>query len=162
MNEKFDSDAFRKACGLWASGVSVVTTLDNAGKPYGLTMNAVSSLSLSPPMFLVCVDNGSDTLSPMLETQLFCINVLSSSQQAISNKLAKKGDNKFETVDWTLGQNGAPVISGALLTIECSIHNIYEGGDHQIVCGLVTNLITDEKNTEPLLYFGGNYQEFLS
>ena len=66
MNDtSITSDQFRRASGLWATGVSIVTTVDSAGKPYGLTMNAVTSLSLNPPMFIVCVDNNSDTLAPM-------------------------------------------------------------------------------------------------
>ena len=160
MNDKFDSDAFRKACGLWASGVSIVTTIDKAGNPFGLTMNAVSSLSLKPPMFLVCVDNNSDTLGPMLETQIFGINMLCASQQSISNNFAKKGVDKFDNIDWCLGEFGIPLISGALLSIECSIYNVYEGGDHQIVCGLVKGWTSNDADDDPLLYYRGGYQEF--
>ena len=160
MNDKFDSDAFRKVCGLWASGVSIVTTIDKTGTPFGLTMNAVSSLSLTPPMFLVCVDNNSDTLAPMLETQIFGINILSGSQQSISNNFAKKGADKFDNIDWSLGEFGVPVISGALLSIECSVYNVCEGGDHQIVCGLVKGWLNDDEADGPLLYYRGGYQEF--
>lgn len=162
MNDKFDSDAFRKVCGLWASGVSIITTTDKAGTPFGLTMNAVSSLSLTPPMFLVCVDNNSDTLGPMLETQKFGINMLCSSQQAISNNFAKKGNDKFDNIDWSFGEFGAPLISGALLSIECSVYNVFEGGDHQIVCGLVKGWINGNEEAGPLLYYRGGYQEFKS
>jgi len=115
MNDKFDSDAFRKACGLWASGVSIVTTIDKAGNPFGLTMNAVSSLSLKPPMFLVCVDNNSDTLGPMLETQIFGINMLCASQQSISNNFTKKEFNKLNNYNGCYGESGIPLISGKLL-----------------------------------------------
>lgn len=162
MDYKFDSDAFRKACGLWASGVSIVTTIDKAGTPFGLTMNAVSSLSLTPPMFLVCVDNNSDTLGPMLETKKFGINMLCSSQQSISNNFAKKGNDKFDNINWGLGSFGVPLIFGALLSVECSVYNVYEGGDHQIVCGLVKGWVNNNEDADPLLYYRGGYQEFKS
>jgi len=162
MNDKFDSDAFRNVCGLWASGVSIVTTIDKSGRPFGLTMNAVSSLSLAPPMMLVCVDDGSDTLVPILESNLFCINVLSAPQQSISNTFAKKGSDKFENVDWKVGEYGTPLIQGSVVSIECAVKHVYEGGDHKIVCGLVKKWNIDDKNTEPLLYFGGSYQKFQS
>lgn len=159
MNDStITSDQFRRACGLWASGVSIVTTVDKAGKPYGLTMNAVTSLSLNPPLFIVCVDNGSDTLAPMRESRVFCINVLSSTQQDLANRFAKKGDEKFAGVGHTRSTTGAPVLDGALLSIECVVTDIVAGGDHQIMCGEVHRVVTnDAVGVEPLLYFGGRY-----
>jgi flavin reductase (DIM6/NTAB) family NADH-FMN oxidoreductase RutF len=123
-------------------------------------MNAITSLSLTPPMYLVCVDNNSDTLGPMLETRLFGINMLSATQQSISNNFAKKGVDKFQNIDWSSGELGIPLISGALLSIECSVYNVYEGGDHQIVCGLVKGWTSSDTDDGPLLYYRGGYQEF--
>jgi flavin reductase (DIM6/NTAB) family NADH-FMN oxidoreductase RutF len=151
-------DTFRRASGLWATGVSIVTTVDGAGKPYGLTMNAVTSLSLNPPMFIVCVDNNSDTLAPMRASKVFCINVLASTQQDLSNRFAKKGDEKFNGVAHAAGATGAPLLEGALLAIECSVSDIVAGGDHQIMLGQVQRIVTnDSPGIEPLLYFGGRY-----
>lgn len=151
-------DAFRRASGLWATGVSIVTTVDGAGKPFGLTMNAVTSLSLTPPMFIVCVDNNSDTLAPMRASKVFCINVLASTQQDLSNRFAKKGEEKFSGVAHTSGTSGAPLLDGALLAIECSVSSIVAGGDHQIMLGEVQRIVTnDTPGIEPLLYFGGRY-----
>ncbi len=151
-------DEFRRACGLWATGVSIVTTVDAAGKPYGLTMNAVTSLSLDPPMFIVCVDNNSDTLAPMRDSRVFCINVLASTQQDISNRFAKKGEDKFNSVSHARGATGAPVLDGVLLAIECKIGSIVAGGDHQIMLGELHRVVTNEvPGVEPLLYFGGRY-----
>ena len=82
---------FRKASGLWATGVSIVTTVDGDGTPFGLTMNSVTSLSLDPPLYLVNLDKGSDTLNALLVSRAFCINVLASDQQPLSNAFAKKG-----------------------------------------------------------------------
>lgn len=154
----FDADAFRKACGLWATGVSIVTTVDTERTPYGLTMNAVSSLSLDPPMFLVCVDNGSDTLAPMLASRVFCVNVLTADQQDLSNRFAKKGAGKFEGVEFEHGQTGAPMLAGTLLSVECAVADVLNGGDHRIFCGEVKSIRTNaSEQAEPLLYFGGRY-----
>lgn len=151
-------EAFRRASGLWATGVSIVTTIDSAGKPYGLTMNAVTSLSLNPPMFIVCVDNNSDTLAPMRESKVFCINVLASTQQDLSNRFAKKGEEKFTGVAHAPGASGAPLLDGALLSIECTVRDIVAGGDHQIMLGEVQSIVSnDGAGIEPLLYFGGRY-----
>ncbi len=151
-------EEFRRACGLWATGVSIVTTVDADGKAYGLTMNAVTSLSLNPPMFIVCVDNNSDTLAPMSDSKVFCINVLASTQQELSNRFAKKGDDKFNGIPHARGTTGAPLLDGALLCIECEVGNIVAGGDHQIMLGRVQRVVTNnEPGAEPLLYFGGRY-----
>jgi flavin reductase (DIM6/NTAB) family NADH-FMN oxidoreductase RutF len=152
------SDLFRRACGLWATGVSIVTTVDAGGRPYGLTMNAVTSLSLTPPMFIVCVDRGSDTLKPMQESRVFCVNVLTAEQQALSNRFAKKGEDKFDAVEYTAGVTGAPVIAGSLVSIECAVNALVPGGDHWIFCGDVRDLaVNTDPRARPLLYFGGRY-----
>lgn len=159
MNESsITPEEFRRASGLWATGVSIVTTVDTAGQPFGLTMNAVTSLSLNPPMFVVCVDNNSDTLAPMSASRVFCINVLASSQQELSNRFAKKGDDKFNGIGHGRGVTGAPLLDGALLAIECEVASVVAGGDHQIMLGTVRRIVTnDVPGVEPLLYFGGRY-----
>ena len=157
-NDDLTSEQFRRACGLWASGVSIVSTADADGTPYGLTMNAVTSLSLDPPMFLVCVDLGSDTLAPMTASRCYCVNVLTAAQQELSNRFAKKGDDKFDGVAWHAGATGAPVIDDTLISIECAVSDILDGGDHKIVCGVVEAIHSnDSVDVEPLLYYGGRY-----
>ena len=152
------SDSFRSASGLWATGVSIVTTADGAGKGYGLTMNAVSSLSLDPPLFLVCLDHKSETLGPMKESQAFCINVLTSEQEDLSNRFAKKGPDKFDGVEWSAAATGAPVIANTLVSIDCAVTQILAGGDHSIVCGEVKYIATNaSEGVQPLLFFKGRY-----
>lgn len=151
-------ELFRRACGLWATGVSIVTTVDTDGRPYGLTMNAVTSLSLNPPLFIVCVDNGSDTLKPMQDSRVFCVNVLTTDQENLSNRFAKKGADKFVGVDYIDGVTGAPVLAGSLVSVECVVTAMIAGGDHQICCGEVRRLaLNDAPQVAPLLYFGGRY-----
>ena len=152
------AEEFRKACGLWASGVSIVTTRDVDGKPYGLTMNAVTSLSLDPPLFLVCVDNKSDTLGAIKRSGLFCVNVLQQDQQALSNAFAKKNPDKFADVSFEWGKTGAPLLGGRLMAIECTVTAVHEGGDHHVFIGEVQEITTpDGSEGVPLIYFRGRY-----
>ncbi|MEQ8660546.1 MAG: flavin reductase family protein [Gammaproteobacteria bacterium] len=152
------AEAFRRACGQWATGVSIVTTADRAGAPYGLTMNAVTSLSLDPPMFLVCVDKGSDTLAPLLESRVFCVNILTREQEALSNRFAKKGQDKFDGVAWSKGVSGAPVLAATLVSIDCRVTDVFAGGDHEICCGEVCDIVANESvDAEALLYYAGRY-----
>lgn len=160
MPDKITADDFRKASGLWATGVSIVTTVDNEGSPYGLTMNSVTSLSLDPPLYVVNLDKGSDTLKVLNDGGDFCINVLAAEQQELSNRFAKKGDNKFDGVDYTPGFAGVPCITGALMSIQCSVEATHEGGDHAIVVGLVQAIAhQDPEEVKPLIYYRGRYAD---
>jgi flavin reductase (DIM6/NTAB) family NADH-FMN oxidoreductase RutF len=153
-----DADEFRKACGLWATGVSIVTSVDGRGNPFGLTMNAVTSLSLEPPMFLVCVDKGSDTLRAILDSGVFCVNVLAQGQEALSDRFAKKGDDKFSGIEHTAGRTGAPMLAGTLLAVECTVKAVLPGGDHEIFCGEVERFVANQSDAvEPLMYYRGRY-----
>lgn len=151
-------DFFRKACGYWASGVSIITAADTDGKLYGLTMNAVTSLSLVPPLFLICVDNRSDTLGAIRRSGAFCINVLREGQQDLSNAFAKKNPNKFEGIGHELGRTGTPLLQGRLMSIECSVSAAYAGGDHEIFVGAVQAVsLPDEETAAPMVFYRGRY-----
>ena len=153
-----ETSEFRAASGFWTTGVSIVSTADLSGIPFGLTMNSVTSLSLEPPMYLVCVDLSSDTMEPMLERNAFCINILTDFQKELSNRFAKKGDNKFESVSWKTAATKTPIISDSFLSIECDIQHVYSGGDHKIVCGNAIALhFNDDPDVKPLIYYKGKY-----
>lgn len=157
-DDSITGEQFRRACGLWATGVSIVTTTDAQGKLYGLTMNAVTSLSLDPPMLLVCVDFGSDTLAPLLESGVFCVNIIARDQQDLSNRFAKKGQDKFEGVPYSISANGAPMLDNTLVSVACSLRDAMDGGDHKICCGEVETIVANESvDAEPLLYYNGRY-----
>lgn len=157
MNE-LTPELFRKASGYWATGVSVITTSDIDGTPFGLTMNAVTSLSLAPPLYIICVDNKSDTLEPLKRSGHFCINVLSAGQQEISNTFARKGPNKFENIGFDRGATGAPLLHGRLMAIECAVHATHPGGDHHIFVGEVRAItLPAAEDAAPLLYYRGRY-----
>ena len=156
--EKIEPSEFRAASGFWTTGVSIITTTDLSGRPFGLTMNSVTSLSLKPAMFLVCVDLNSDTMQPMLDRSAFCINVLTDQQQELSNRFARKGDNKFESVDWKMDVTETPVINRSFLSLGCHIRDVYNGGDHKIICGEVAAIHhNDNPNAKPLIYYKGKY-----
>jgi 3-hydroxy-9,10-secoandrosta-1,3,5(10)-triene-9,17-dione monooxygenase reductase component len=156
-------ELFRKASGYWATGVSIVTTCDVDQTPYGLTMNSVTSVSLAPPLFLICVDNKSDTLEPMRRSGVFCINVLSLGQEALSNSFAKKNPNKFEGVGFDRGITGTPLLHGRLMAIECEVTSSHPGGDHQIFVGEVRSItLPNTDDLAPLLYFRGGYSQVAS
>ena len=94
----------------------------------------------------------------MLETRAYCVNVLTQGQQDLSNRFAKKGQDKFDGVAWSAGTTGAPVIDDTLVSIECAVSDVIEAGDHHIFCGTVQRLVANESvDEQPLLYYGGRY-----
>ncbi|HSR54592.1 MAG TPA: flavin reductase family protein, partial [Alphaproteobacteria bacterium] len=127
------------------------------GTRYGLTMNAVSCVCLDPPTFLACVDKGSATLAPLLETGLFALNILARDQETVSNTFASKTPDKFAEIDHIEGAFGMPLITGAIATAEFQVTGTMEAGDHVIVLGkAVASTISDGA---PLAYFRGRYAD---
>lgn len=151
-----DANVFRRIAGHWVTGVAVVTTIDLSGNPLGLTMNGLTSLSLSPPQFLVCLDNASETLAALRHSKVFCINFLHRDQQSLSALFATKSAGKFTDVEWTRGVTGAPVLDGAIGYMELRLSQLLCGGDHQIAIG--DAVAADARAGEPLVYFNGKYR----
>lgn len=147
--------ALRGFAGSFATGVAVLTTIDRNGNRFGLTMNAVSSVCLDPPLFLACVDKSSATLGPLMESGVFALNILAHGQDKISNTFASKGEDKFANVAADTGVLGVPLITGALAAAEFRVHQTIEAGDHVIVIGEA--VATHANDAEPLLYFRGKY-----
>ncbi|OUU75958.1 MAG: hypothetical protein CBC29_01240 [Methylococcaceae bacterium TMED69] len=153
-----DSNSFREACGKWCTGVAVITCTNPVGKNFGLTMSAVTPLSLDPPLFLICLDKDSETLKAIKSSSHFCINILSELQQSISNHFASKGKNKFDSINWSNSQNGCPKLDDCLLNIECKKKSISLGGDHHIVIGEPTSLhFEPSHDLRPLAYYRSSY-----
>jgi flavin reductase (DIM6/NTAB) family NADH-FMN oxidoreductase RutF len=150
-----DSKTFRQISGFWATGVSVLTTVNKAGRYYGLTMNALTSLSLAPPLLLVCIDNKSETIKPLAESRVFAVSILKHEQKPIAQAFAKKGAEKFERTATVKGRSGAPLISGALATIECQVAKCIEGGDHTVIFGQIDHFEMGEG--APLIFYRGGY-----
>ncbi|WP_460146773.1 flavin reductase family protein [Pseudomonas sp. S2_A02] len=154
-NKKTPEVDLRKFAGQFAAGVSVISTADDEGLCAGITMTAVMSLSLTPPLFLVSLDNNSKTLTAILDNGHFCINFLSKDQSTVSQLFSSKSDDKFDNVSFYKGITGSPCLEGALAHGECEVHESYSGGDHTIIIGRVIN--TAINGGEPLVYHSGKY-----
>ena len=128
-------DQFRRIASHWLTGVTVVTALNPKGEPFGLTMNAVTSLSLDPPQFLICVDKRSETLAAIAASGNFCINYLGEDQEHIAVAFSRRNGERFLMFPTRKEKTGAPVLEGAIAYVECKVHAIHPGGDHSIVVG---------------------------
>lgn len=145
---------FRKVMGWFATGVTVVTTRVG-NRPYGLTANAVTSVSLNPPLILVCVDHQADSFAPLSESGAFAVNILSEQQEELSRRFAQTGIDKFSDLPYRQGTTGSPILEGVLGFLECRVVKSYVAGDHTIFIGEVQAL--GDSGGRPLLFFGGQY-----
>lgn len=152
-----DPIQFRNAAGQFMTGVTVVTTLDANGERAGLTANSFTSVSLDPPMVLVCIGNDTSTIEAFKAENGFVVHVLAEDQRDVSIQFAAKGIDRFEGLDVSEGYGGLPVVAGALATFECTTAQVYEGGDHLIFVGEVQNLSTGDVDAPALGYFRGRY-----
>ena len=149
---------FRHAIGHFATGVTVVTSVGIDGQPVGTTANAVSSLSLDPPLILVCFDRASQTLRAVLGHGAFAVNVLSAGQQHLSANFARRGlAAAWDGVTHRRGLTGSPRLDGVIASLECTVEHRLDGGDHEIVVGRVRDAETSRSDTVPLLFWRGGY-----
>ena len=153
-----DAREFRDAVGRFTTGVAVVTAAGPDG-PAGLTTNAFSSLSLDPPLVLVCFDHGSRTLAVVRETRRFAVNVLRAGDEDLARLFAGKvpHPDKVAAVTHT-GEHGVPVLDTALAWIVCDLEALHPGGDHDIGVGRVTALGHDPAG-RPLVFHAGAYHD---
>lgn len=147
--------SFRQACGQFATGVAVATVCGPSGEPHGLTINSFTSVSLTPPLILICIDYRAQVLQVFLRASHFAVNILSDSQQDISNRFAYRAEDRFAGVAWKPGSTGAPLIDGSLATVECATRQVVEGGDHTIL--LAEAVAVSSGAGDPLLYFNSKY-----
>lgn len=152
-----DQREFRNAVGCFATGVTVITTLDSNGDKVGITANSFSSLSLDPPLILFCIDSKINSFDAFENCANFIVNVLHEEQQDISNNFARSSDEKWDGISHEFGQNGCPSFENSIAVLECKKHAIHEGGDHLIMVGEVTHIKYDAGNNHPLLYYKGSY-----
>ena len=151
-----DPKELRRLMGHFATGVTIITTRSEAGVPYGLTANAFTSLSLDPPLCLVCVDRKAESFAHFYDSKVFTVNILTIGQEELSNRFAKSGGDKFTGVATIPSHCGAPLIAGALAHMECTITDTLEGGDHVIHVGLIEH--ADIRDGDPLCFFQGRYR----
>jgi flavin-dependent trigonelline monooxygenase, reductase component len=154
--------AFRYAMATFATGITIVTARDRAGRPRGLTANAIASISLKPPSLLVCVSETSDTLPAICDGRAFAVNILAEDQIELARLFAGKGEDKFESMTklTTSSKLGLPLVPGALSWMECVLIKVIPAWDHTICIGEVTEIQT--KGGAPLVFFGSTYRRVVS
>jgi len=152
-----EKNELRRVMGHFATGVTVITSIRSSGEMHGLTANAFTSVSLVPPLLLVCIDKKAESYPCFDESKIFTVNVLAADQEALSRRFAVTGGDKFEGVSYKVGANGAPILDGALAFLECKVTGKIDGGDHTIYVGEIEQAET--KEGKPLLFFRGGYRE---
>jgi flavin reductase (DIM6/NTAB) family NADH-FMN oxidoreductase RutF len=151
------SERFRKVLGHFATGVTVVTGSDREATPVGLTANSMASVSLRPPLVLVCVDRGSSSLAAILETGTFGVSILRAHQEALARRFATEvRGERFRELHLRRSTRGVPFLPDPLAWVECSLWKAVEAGDHTILIGEVHEFGADEDGA-PLLFFRGEY-----
>jgi flavin reductase (DIM6/NTAB) family NADH-FMN oxidoreductase RutF len=153
-------EQFRAALGAYATGVTVVTAIGDNG-PSGATANAVTSLSLDPPMMLACLDRGSRTLTSVRAQGRFGVNALAAGQEELARRFAGKDSEpeKWKSVEWSESDE-LPRIPGALMWVACELRDLIDGGDHLILTGNV--LAAESREGLPLLFHRGAYRDLLA
>jgi flavin reductase (DIM6/NTAB) family NADH-FMN oxidoreductase RutF len=149
-------DDFRRVLGHFASGVTIISACDAESRPTGLTASAFSSVSLDPPLILVCVDHKSQSYPCLRDRGRFAVNILGLDQEAVSRRFASSRLDKFDGVPHTISDLGVPLLEGALAHLECVTVSAHVEGDHTIFVGRVERCRIG--TGEPLLYYGGKYQ----
>jgi 3-hydroxy-9,10-secoandrosta-1,3,5(10)-triene-9,17-dione monooxygenase reductase component len=150
-----DPIEFRNALGKFATGVTVVTAKDASGGYVGTTASSFNSVSLDPALILWSIDNGARSLPAYEKGEHFVVNVLAADQVSVSNHFARQQDDKFKGMDYSLNEEGVPVLPGCAANFECKLHATYEGGDHTIIVGEVIRFNTSDRNA--LLFHQGAY-----
>ena len=152
-----DPRTLRDALGCFATGVTVVTCLDGNGNPAGLTVNSFTSVSLDPPLLLVCLAKPAASAGALISASHFAVNVLQTGQQPASIRFSTRDQDRFGTTPWSCGEEGAPILKDSLGVFECERFAVHDAGDHHILVGQVVKASFDA-GLDPFLYFRGRYR----
>jgi len=140
----------------FASAVTVVTGALDTGELFGLTVSAFTSVSLDPPLVLICIRNESSATDLFRKSQKYCVNILAEDQRSIAEKFSLAGEGgRFQNLDYEIGKGGSPVIRASIGFIDCKIVDVIRGGDHTIFIGEAIEVYSEEK--KPLLYLNRRY-----
>lgn len=153
-----DAARFRQVMGHFPTGVTVVTTLAE-GKPAGLAVGSFCSVSLDPPLVLFCAAAESTTFAKIRQTGVFCVNILSETQEETCRVFAGQSEDKFAGMGWRPSANGSPVLDGVLAFVDCTVDQLVEAGDHSIVVGAVGDVEVLHEGG-PLLFFRSGFGRF--
>ena len=152
-----DADLFRSVLGRFSTGITIVTVRDHNGRDHGMTVSAFSSLSLDPPLVLVCIGNDATMSETMQAAESFGINILNANQEALSRRFAGPIDDRFTGVPRTHGALGNVLLDDVLASLECRVIARHPAGDHVIVVGEVDSGVV--RDGKPLLYYRGGYAQ---
>ena len=150
-------EEFRAALGQFPSGVTIVTTKDADGRLHGLTVSAFASVSLEPPMILVCVDKRAGSHSAFTESGAFVVHILAEEHEHHSNQFASHSSDKFDGIEYRNGIAEIPILENTLVALECRLAHAHEGGDHTIFVGEIER--AEIKDGNPLIYWQGDYRK---
>ncbi|MFD4369441.1 flavin reductase family protein [Rhodococcus sp. NPDC058521] len=159
--EQMDGRYVRDVLGNFPTSVVVVTSLDPADRPVGMVVGSFTSVSLDPPLVSFLADRTSTTLPKIVEAGRFNANALAADQEALCRRMALRGANRFEGVDWKQSDLGNPILEGTVAWIDCIIEKVFELGDHDMVVGRIRELRVASAKT-PLLFFRGGYGDYFS
>ena len=152
---RMGKQTFRRCCARFATGVTVATVLDDSGEPHGVTVNSFTSVSLSPPQILICLDHSSRILRLFRKSAHFGVSVLREDQQDHSTRFAMRGADRFQGVPFRAGKEGVPLIEGAIAFFACRVAQVVDSGDHAIFIAEVIDASWTEGR--PLLYYESRY-----
>ena len=152
---EFDSLEYRRALGCFATGVAVVTALDERGEKIGITVNSFNSVSLDPPLVLWSVGEDSLSYGSFVDAEHFAVNVLATHQRAICERFAESGNDKFADLDCRTGVAGVPLLPEFSAVFECRTEYRYDGGDHKIIVGRVLRF--EDRESDPLIFYRGHF-----
>lgn len=150
-------DEFRNVLGRFPSGVTVVTTVGADGRDCGITVSAFSSVSLVPPLVMICIERTASAHEPLTTAPGFVVNVLSAEQEQVARRFSIVDIDRFEGVGYSRAPSGIAVLDDVVAVIECRRTTLYDGGDHTIVVGRVEGARAE--NHKPLLYYRGGYSQ---
>jgi 3-hydroxy-9,10-secoandrosta-1,3,5(10)-triene-9,17-dione monooxygenase reductase component len=157
--EHTESEArwLRSVLGRFTTGVTVVTAVGSDG-PVGMTANAFSSVSLNPPLVLVCLNRYTQSGAEIRKAGHFAVNILGEAQESLAGAFARWIPDRFDTIDWFTAETGAPVLAGSLGYLDCTLHEEFRGGTHSILIGRVLTAGLAPDHLNPLIFFGGGYR----
>lgn len=159
LNDTIDPREFRNALGAFATGITIVTTLDQSGQPAGMTVNSFNSVSLDPPLVLWSVDRKASLFSAFEQAERFVVHVLTAQQKHLSDAFYQKpAQERFAGLELESGLGGLPLIAGCAARFECRVEARHPGGDHVILLGRVERFESEREPQSPILYHAGGYR----
>jgi flavin reductase (DIM6/NTAB) family NADH-FMN oxidoreductase RutF len=153
---RVDGAQFRRACGRFPTGVAIASVLDDRGTPRGLTVSSFTSVSLDPPLILICLGHQVTEIDAFRASAHFGINVLAEGQRDFAERFSRKGQDRFDGLKWRRGKTGVPILAGVLAAIECAVRQRITAGDHDIFVGEMVRARV--AHGTPLIHFASHYR----